>query len=72
VHPLPADNLLGRTFPGEGLIDFSVITKAVSEAGYNGDVEVEIFNSEIWSTSSSEVIAKTIDSYKNIVEPYLA
>jgi sugar phosphate isomerase/epimerase len=72
MHPLPADNLLGRTFPGEGLIDFSVITKAVYEAGYNGDIEVEIFNSEIWSTSSSEVIAKTIDSYKNVVEPYLA
>src|SRR5690606_27097001 len=44
--PLPADVLLARHYPGEGVIDFASLTRAVIEAGYEGDVEVEIFNQE--------------------------
>jgi sugar phosphate isomerase/epimerase len=33
---------------GDGHIDFSTITRAVAGAGYTGDIEVEIFNQEIW------------------------
>ncbi len=71
MHPLPADNLLGRTYPGEGLIDFEFITGAVHESGYSGDIEVEIFNADIWATAAPEVIARTLESYQRVVEPHL-
>jgi sugar phosphate isomerase/epimerase len=48
VLPLPADTLLGRGHLGDGCIDFAPIAAAVAAAGYSGDVEVEIFNAEIW------------------------
>ena len=48
VLPLPADTLLGRGHLGDGCIDFGPIAAAVAAAGYSGDVEVEIFNAEIW------------------------
>ena len=48
VLPLPADTLLGRGHLGDGCIDFASIAAAVAAAGYSGDVEVEIFNAEVW------------------------
>jgi sugar phosphate isomerase/epimerase len=48
VLPLPADTLLGRGHLGDGCIDFASIAAAVAATGYSGDVEVEIFNAEIW------------------------
>ena len=33
---------------GDGVIDFATIGRWVRDAGYTGDVEVEIFNREIW------------------------
>ena len=48
VLPLPADTLLGRGHLGDGCIDFASIAVAVAAAGYAGDVEVEIFNAEVW------------------------
>lgn len=71
MHPLPADNLLGRTFPGTGLIDFEVVSEAVSQAGYVGDIEVEIFNSDIWASPPAEVISRVQESFSAIVEPHL-
>jgi hypothetical protein len=34
---------------GDGYIDFTTIGRWVTEAGYSGDVEVEIFNADIWA-----------------------
>jgi len=48
VLPLPADTLLGRGHLGDGCIDFGPIAAAVAAAGYSGDVEVEIFNAQVW------------------------
>jgi len=48
VLPLPADTLLGRGHLGDGCIDFAPIAAAVAAAGYDGDVEVEIFNAQVW------------------------
>ncbi|GAB3142477.1 sugar phosphate isomerase/epimerase [Microbispora hainanensis] len=55
--PLPADPLLGRGMMGDGVIDFGPITAAVEVAGYRGDVEVEIFNADVWATDPDEVLA---------------
>jgi sugar phosphate isomerase/epimerase len=48
VLPLPADTLLGRGHLGDGVIDFGPVSAAVTKAGYQGHVEVEIFNANVW------------------------
>lgn len=63
LTPLPADVLLGRGMMGDGHIDFGPVTRAVAEAGYTGDVEVEIFNQEVWDADPAEVIARTVRSF---------
>jgi sugar phosphate isomerase/epimerase len=42
------DPLHGRGFMGDGVIPVASIRKAVDGAGYEGPIEVEIFNREIW------------------------
>lgn len=54
--PLP-DILLGRGLMGDGLIDFPDLLRAVDAAGYDGPIEVEIFNRAIWDTPGDEVVA---------------
>lgn len=55
--PLPADALLGRGMVGDGHADVRGLRRAVDEAGYDGDIEVEIFNERIWSCDGDDVIA---------------
>jgi sugar phosphate isomerase/epimerase len=59
VVPLPADMLLGRGHLGDGSIDFRAITQQVLAAGYDGDVEVEIFNTDVWE-APADVTAATV------------
>jgi sugar phosphate isomerase/epimerase len=71
ITPLPADALLARGMIGDGHIDFGAFTRAVAAAGYRGDVEVEIFNAEIWAAPPEEVVATMARRYVELVEPYL-
>jgi sugar phosphate isomerase/epimerase len=57
VLPLPQDTLLGRGHLGDGVIDFGPITAGVAAAGYDGYVEVEIFNAEIWDAPPDQTAA---------------
>ena len=57
VLPLPADTLLGRGHLGDGCIDFGAVAAAVTAAGYDGDVEVEIFNAEVWDAPPDQTAA---------------
>ena len=57
VLPLPQDTLLGRGHLGDGCIDFAPICAAVAVAGYRGDVEVEIFNAEVWDAPPDQTAA---------------
>lgn len=70
--PLPADVLLARHYPGDGVIDFAAFTQAVEAAGYTGDIEVEIFNQSIWDAPWPEVVARTAESFGSAVAPHLA
>jgi sugar phosphate isomerase/epimerase len=63
LTPLPADVLLGRGLPGEGHIDFPPLLAAVEAAGYRGDVEVEVFNADVWAADGDEVIATMLRRY---------
>ena len=69
--PLPADVLLARHYPGDGVIDFAAVSALVQTAGYTGDVEVEIFNQEIWDTPAADVVARTVASFAAAVGPHL-
>ncbi len=71
ITPLPADTLLSRGMMGDGHIDFPAFTRAVTAAGYRGDVEVEIFNADVWATPGAEVLATMSDRYRRLVEPWL-
>ena len=70
--PLPADVLLGRHYPGDGVIDFGPLTRAVEAAGYTGDIEVEIFNADVWAADPADVVRRTADAFGEAVSPHLA
>jgi sugar phosphate isomerase/epimerase len=71
ITPLPADTLLARGVPGDGHIDFAPITRAVAATGYAGDIEVEIFNADVWNSPYAEIAALVAQRYHELVEPYL-
>jgi sugar phosphate isomerase/epimerase len=71
ITPLPADTLLARGMMGDGHIDFPTFTKAVARAGYRGDVEVEIFNADLWKAPPTWVVDTMIKRYLDLVEPDL-
>jgi len=71
ITPLAADALLSRGMMGDGHVDYAMLTRAVAAAGYTGDVEVEIFNAEIWAASGADVVATMARRFVELVEPHL-
>lgn len=71
VLPLAADPLLSRGHVGDGYVDFATITRWVTEAGYTGDVETEIFRQEVWDAPVDDVVATVGERYARHVLPYL-
>ena len=63
LTPLPADPLLARGYPGDGHVDFASLTSAVAATGYDGDIEVEIFNAAVWADDPEVVVARTVRSF---------
>jgi sugar phosphate isomerase/epimerase len=71
VLPIAADALLSRGMMGDGYVDFTAIGRWVTDAGYTGDVEVEIFNEDIWASDGEEVVTRMINRYLDLVLPNL-
>jgi sugar phosphate isomerase/epimerase len=71
ITPLPADTLLARGMMGDGHIDFPTFSRSVARAGYRGDVEVEIFNADLWKAPATWVVDTMIKRYLHLVQPYL-
>lgn len=69
--PMEVDPLLSRGMMGDGVIDFDSIGTWVREAGYRGDVEVEIFNEKVWASDPAEVIETMKQRYRDLVLPSL-
>lgn len=69
--PLPADVLLSRHYPGDGVIDLGALTAAVAATGYDRDIEVEIFNADIWATAPDAVVRRTAAAFAESVSPHL-
>jgi len=67
VLPLPADTLLGRGHLGDGCIDFGTVAAAVTAAGYDGDVEVEIFNAEVWGAPPDQTAATVKERFAAVL-----
>lgn len=63
VTPLPEGVLLGRGQLGDGCIDLREWRRRVDAAGYEGAIEVEIFNPALWARDGSEVLAEIADRY---------
>jgi sugar phosphate isomerase/epimerase len=71
ITPLPADTLLARGMMGDGHIDFPTFSRSVARAGYRGDIEVEIFNADLWAAPPTEVVNTMAKRYLELVQPYL-
>ncbi|WP_097901789.1 sugar phosphate isomerase/epimerase family protein, partial [Streptomyces sp. b94] len=63
ITPLPAGVLLGRGQLGDGSVDFRAFRSAVESAGYDGPIEVEIFNEALWAREGAEVLAEVAERY---------
>jgi sugar phosphate isomerase/epimerase len=53
--PLPGI-LMGRAMMGDGIIELRRLREAVDAAGYDGPIEVEIFNEEIWKNADDSLL----------------
>ena len=68
--PIAADALLSRGMMGDGVIDFANIGSWVRDAGYTGDIEVEIFRQDIWDADGDEVLAVLAQRYAELGLPF--
>lgn len=59
----PPDVLMGRGMMGDGIIELRRLRAAVDAVGYDGPIECEIFNSDIWNTSGDEVLQTMMARY---------
>jgi sugar phosphate isomerase/epimerase len=64
--PLP-DVLLGRGLMGDGVIDNRRLRLLVEKAGYDGPIEVEIFNRALWDADPDTVLAQVIERFEKFV-----
>ena len=67
LTPIPAESLLGRGMPGDGHIDFAPLVEAVLASGYAGDIEVELFNQDVWDTDPDVVVARMIEQCRPLL-----
>ncbi|MER7698933.1 MULTISPECIES: sugar phosphate isomerase/epimerase family protein [unclassified Streptomyces] len=63
ITPLPAGVLLGRGQLGDGCVDFRAFRRSVEAAGFDGPVEVEIFNEALWARDGAEALAEVADRF---------
>ena len=61
---VPATNvLMNRGMMGDGVIELRRIRAAVDRTGYDGPIEVEIFNEAVWSTPIDELLPRIKERY---------
>lgn len=61
--PLPAGVLNGRGQLGDGAIDLRAWCDLVEGSGYEGPIEVELFNDALWARDGVEVLEETLGRY---------
>ncbi len=68
--PLAAEPLFSRGYMGDGFVDFPAITSLIKDAGYRGDIEVEIFNEDVWATPVAESVRIIAERFEQLVLPH--
>ncbi|WP_327246251.1 sugar phosphate isomerase/epimerase family protein [Streptomyces sp. NBC_01320] len=63
ITPLPAGVLVGRGQLGDGSVDFRAFRAMVEATGFDGAIEVEIFNEDLWARDGTEVLAEVAARY---------
>jgi sugar phosphate isomerase/epimerase len=63
VTPLPEGVLTGRGMLGDGCVELRRFRTAVDATGYTGPIEVEIFNTALWSMPGPDALALTLTRY---------
>lgn len=63
ILPLASDPLLSRGHVGDGYVDFALDHPVGPRRGYTGDVEVEIFNEDVWSAPGDGRARTMADRY---------
>lgn len=69
--PVAQDALKSRGMMGDGYVDFPAISRMVARAGYQGPVEVEIFNEQINDQDAGTTLAQMRERYADLVLPHL-
>jgi sugar phosphate isomerase/epimerase len=64
----PPDFLNGRGLMGDGCIEFAKLVATINGAGYNGPIEVEIFNEQLWSLPGDEALASITQRFAEFVQ----
>ena len=59
--------LMGRGLMGQGVIEIQRLRLAVEAAGYDGPIEVEIFNEQLWQTPIDDAIRQIKEAYMQFV-----
>jgi sugar phosphate isomerase/epimerase len=59
----PPEHLNGRGMMGDGAIELRRMRAAVDAAGYDGPIEVEIFNRALWDMPGDELLALMCQRY---------
>ncbi|MCD0445558.1 sugar phosphate isomerase/epimerase [Glycomyces sp. A-F 0318] len=67
VTPLPAGVLTGRGQLGDGCVDFKRYLAEVDATGFDGPIEVELFNDALWARPGAEVFAETRDAFARVL-----
>jgi sugar phosphate isomerase/epimerase len=67
VTPLPEGVLTGRGMLGDGCVELRRFREAVEAEGYDGPIEVEIFNEELWAMPGAEALALVVERFTRYV-----
>jgi sugar phosphate isomerase/epimerase len=67
VTPLPEGVLLGRGQLGDGSIDLRWYREQVDATGFDGAIEVEIFNPRLWEKDGAVALAEIAERYREHV-----
>ncbi|KIF74513.1 sugar phosphate isomerase [Streptomyces sp. 150FB] len=63
VTPLPAGVLNGRGLIGDGAVDLRAWRELVDGTGFDGPIEVELFNDELWARDGVELLREVAERY---------
>ncbi|NED84122.1 sugar phosphate isomerase/epimerase, partial [Streptomyces sp. SID11233] len=63
ITPLPAGVLNGRGQLGDGAIDLAWWRERADANGYEGPIEVELFNDELWAGDGRKLLATTAERF---------